>query len=265
MAVIVEKSPQVRYRAMGGSLMPEDTERAQRLDKLLEKRLRQLKADLESKHLMPRSQGKGSLQTYWMVGQALREVAKHEELLVSAELPLLWVAAKQMYLPKELLYEDRGPYREHLYYCYRLSAYPLPLAKKMNWGEWVTIFDSAGINQEPRFDKWFQAKLKGEGSGISREQIRTFVPCLNKMLKDISIEDLEDDELFNCYEASWSLMQLWLEKTDGSPSHGADRLELQSAIEAMMPNLDDVMTGKQTPAEYAAATLRMTETTESEE
>jgi hypothetical protein len=220
--------------------------------------MEKLVKELADGELMPEAKGKGSLLTYWTLGRALRDVTAHTELFREAELPLLWRAANEMYVPDKLKYAERGPYREHLWYCYRLASYLKKLAEKMYWGEWVTIFDSSSINQEPRFDIWFQEKLRSVKERVSREQIRIFVPCVNKMLSDIYIADLTQDELFNCYEASWQIMEQWLVKSKAK-NYRVGRNELQDAIEAALGKLDSVMSGEMCPTNYAAEVLKLAE------
>ena len=250
MTVLIKKIPKA-YQSLGGSgSTEEDRKKADRLDELLEGRIQALLKDLEEQELMPRQAGKGSILTYWMLGRTLREVAVHRELFDEAELPLLWQNAK-LYIPEKLLYRKRGPYREHLWYCYRLGSYPKGIAERMNWGEWVTIFDSMGINQEPRFDDWFVSKLSKEQTRISREQIRIFAPSVNTMLGNVDIQELSDSELTNCYEACWSIMKQWFHYKQQDEDYGVGRKEIQVGINELLGKLDLVMAGELPPEMFA--------------
>ena len=255
MTVLIKKGPPPRYQSIGGpGSTEEDREKADRLDQLLARHISDLVTDLTGLKLMPRGKGGGSVLTYWYLGSALRNVISNDDLIKLEELPLLWRAANENYIPDELKYADRGPYREHLYYCYRLASYARDMVQKMNWGEWVTIFDSAGINQEPRFDAWFRDKLLSHKGRISREQIRVFAPCVNTMLGDIVVEDLAIEQLHRCYEAAWHLMELCL-NTNATKTHVIGRNDLQKAIEAGLGKLDAVMTGDTSPLEYARVVM----------
>lgn len=257
MAVLVRKDPDRRYQKIGGvGTSQAEREQADRLDLRLEKRVTKLIADLHQKGLMPKQQGKAGLLTYWEVGCALREVAESDDFPQKAELPLLWRNAK-MYLPKEVLYKERGPYREHLWYCYRLAGYPKELAHKMKWGEWVTIFDSSGINEEPRFDNWFQQKLSNQEERIERTQIRMFAPCVNKLLGDVDVNSLSDSELFNCYEAGWQIASIWHSRKISDPNYVAERTGVQRSIEENFAVLDKVMDGGVSPSDFALQILQV--------
>jgi len=254
-AILVRKEPERRYQKIGaiGTSQPE-RDQADRLDARLEKRVIKLVDTLNDKGLMPKKQGKGSLLTYWEIGRALREVADSDDFPHKAELPLLWRNAK-MYLPKEVLYKQRGPHREHLWYCYRLGGYPKNLVRKMKWGEWVTIFDSPGINQELRFDQWFEEKLSLQKKTVAREQIRMFAPCVNKLLGNIDVNELTNSELFNCYEAAWQISSSWHTKKTSDPSYAVKREDIQKHIESKFALLDKVMDGSVSPNDFASEIL----------
>ena len=251
MAILVSKKNGRRYQIVGGiGLSQADREQADRLDAQLEKKIAELIDDLSKRGLMPSEKGGGSLQAYWELGRILRIVADGRDFPHQAELPLLWQNAK-IYLPESLLYANRGPYREHLWYCYRLGGYPETLVGKMNWGEWVTVFDSSGINQEPRFDAWFQRKLGRIEFKLERDWIRMFTSCINEMLGNIDSGDLKDQELFNCYECAWEIAARWWAAKKGAASYTPDRKGIQKVIADNLGMLDQIMEGKVTPREYA--------------
>jgi len=256
MAVLVSKEHERRYQAIGSlGISQSEREQADRLDAKLEKRLEKLTNSLTIKNLIPQKKGKGTLLAYLEVGNALRDVTQNEsDFPYKAELPLLWQNAK-MYIPQELLYKDRGPYREHLWYCYRLGGYPRKLSQKMKWGEWVTIFDSPGINQEPRFDQWFEEKLSLQAKTVPREQIRMFAPCVNKLLCNIDIHALTKAELFNCYEAAWQIASSWHAKKTSDPIYNTKRENVQKSIEGKFALLDKVMDGVISPDDFASEIL----------
>jgi hypothetical protein len=251
MAILVSKKNGRRYQIVGGiGLSQADREQADRLDAQLEKKIADLIDALSKRGLMPSEKGGGSLQAYWELGRILRIVADSRDFPHKAELPLLWQNAK-IYLPESLLYANRGPYREHLWYCYRLGGYPETLVGKMNWGEWVTVFDSSGINQEPRFDGWFQRKLDRIESKLERDWIRMFTSCINEMLGNIDSGDLKDQELFNCYECAWEITGKWWAEKRGISGYTISRKEIHKAISDNLGMLDQVMEAKVTPKEFA--------------
>jgi len=251
MAVLVAKTPQKRYQIIGGiGLSQPDREQADRLDRQIEIRIGELIQSLTQQGFMPAEKGRGSLRAYWELGSALRAVSDSADFPHKAELPLLWRNAK-LYIPEELLYQDRGPYREHLWYCYRLGGYTESLVSKMKWGEWVTLFDSNGINQEPRFDVWFQQKLSSIASQLDREFIRMFAPCVNEMLGNIDSCDLTASELHNCYESAWQITAAWYSLKERNSDYPVGRKEIQRAISDNLGMLDQIMEGQIATEQYA--------------
>jgi len=256
--VLISKEPNRIYQSLGSlSATQQDCSKADKLDHVLEQRIKRLLKDLKRKGLTPEKAGRGSTAAYWEVGTALHDVADNRKLLDKAELPLFWQNAK-MYIPAELRYRERGPYREHMWYCYRLGGYPGELAGKMSWGEWVTIFDSTGINQELRFDGWFKAKLSEQQEHVGRSWIRMFAPCVNAVLGNIYTHDLSESELFFCYEAAWQVVgeaHTLKHKRGDKGNYFVGRRELQASIKSNMALLGAVMEGTLSAADYARKIL----------
>lgn len=252
MPVLVAKQPHPRYQTIGGlGLLSEaDKEQADRLDELLAQRLDELQKTLTASGRMPKQKGKASLIAYWELGRAIRDVAETDAFPNRAELPLLWKNAK-MYLNEVLLYKERGPRREHLWYCFRLAGYPQQLARRMKWGEWVTIFDSPSINQEARFDDWFQRQLESLSGDVDRAHIRVFAPCINAMLRNIDLSALSDAELHPCYSAGWELANRWRAQIEQGARGAIPAKEIRTAVEAKIVRLDDVMGGELSAQEFA--------------
>lgn len=256
MTVLIKKEPNRIYQSLGALTSTDrDRNRADRLDRLLQRKILKLNKDLKRRKLFPKKGKKGGIETYWEVGKTLRDIADQSNLLDKAELPLFWQNAK-MYIPEELLYRERGPYREHLWYCYRLAGYPKDLVNKMSWGEWVTIFDSTGINQEIRFDEWFKDKLLQQKEHIDRSWVRLFAPCVNTMLGKIYTNDLADNELFACYEAAWEVVhQVHKKKSGGLIQTKQLQLSLMSNVRLMGKLMDASLS----PSEYAAKIMASVE------
>ena len=72
------------------------------------------------------------------------------------------------------------------------------------------------------------------------------------MLGNIELGALTRAELFNCYEAAWQLALLWHSRTEVTAPNRAD---VQRAVGEHLVRLDDVMQGKLSPQEFAAAVL----------
>lgn len=190
------------YGILGSS--NEDRARADKLDEYLKNRVIELTKNFEKEGIILDEVKSGTVCLYWRLGKVLREILYKSGLVDPVEKSLLWLNAK-IHIPAVLIKEDRGPERNHLEYCCRLGGFSKEKAEKINWGEWVYLFDSPGINKEKRFDIWFEKKIDQKDSDLSRISIRVFVQCLNNMIGNIETDDLIDEELFHCYDAAWLL------------------------------------------------------------
>lgn len=76
------------------------------------------------------------------------------------------------------------------------------------------------------------------------------------MLGRIHIVDLTRDELFNCYEAAWNIMEQWTVESKAE-GYNVSRQEIQNAIETQFGKLDAVMSGDLLPTEFASAIIRL--------
>jgi hypothetical protein len=120
--------------------------------------------------------------------------------LVKREEQVYFEKNVRLHAPSVFLAKDRSADRRHIDYCMRLASYDKEKAMKMKWGEWVELFDR---NKEARFDEWFDDKTASENKILKRKFIRRFTKAKNAILQGIETKDLEGDELYRCYEASW--------------------------------------------------------------
>ncbi len=125
----------------------------------------------------------------------------------------------------------------------------------MSWGEWVTIFDSTGINQELRFDGWFKTKLSQSQERLSRSWIRQCAPCVNSILGNIYTHDLTDTELFSCYEAAWQIVRKTHERKEKQGSLMIGRKEIQASVKSNLRLLGAVMEGTLSAHKYSSKIL----------
>ena len=196
----------------------EERQRARELDDLLKTGLEKLAKKLIRSKVL-KKQGKGNVKAYWELGELLRRIFESKardgaNLVDKSEKHLFWLNIS-IHTPKYLTAKNRGANRNHIEYCFRLAGLPQEKALRMNWGEWVYLFDSPNINKEHRFDRWFETKIDDKYNEITREVIRLFAKCINAILNKIETKDLNNDELIRCYEGAW-LLALTITKSNKS-------------------------------------------------
>jgi hypothetical protein len=193
-----------------------DMTRARQLDDLLQSKLTSLKQRLTKAKLLKKN-AKGNVDLYWELGKVLRDIFYDSGLIDPSEKHLYWLNAR-LHVPEELLAKDRGPNRLHLEYCFRLAGFPKDKATRMNWGEWVYLFDSPQINREQRFDKWLEVKMQDELDKFNRDDIRILAQSINGLLGDMETKDLSDEQLRRCYDAAWFIKENFRKKARELPN-----------------------------------------------
>lgn len=207
MTVIVgyDKSGNAIYRSITGvGSSEDDRERAIKLDQLIKDELNELDVRLKKSRNKSSSGSKNKVEAYWEFGVVLRKILSRTELISPSEKALFWLNVKN-HAPKKLLAKDRGPNRIHVEYCFRLAYYPKEIALKREWSEWVYLFDSPFVNNEMRFEKWDLNKIKNKPEKIGRDLTRLFIQCLNSILNNVNTNDLNENELYRCYDGAWLL------------------------------------------------------------
>ena len=233
-----QKGSPVYRSAKGAGSLETEREKARQLDALLKKEFSALGKKLNLKENFQADVG-----GYWELGLVLRNIFYKSKLVDSKEKYLYWVNAA-MHAPKVLMAKDRGPNRLHLDYCFRLANFKKEKAKQLNWGEWVYLFDSSGINREARFDVWLEKKMQ-QKHDFTREDIRLLSQCINKLLGKIETSDLDDEQLFRCYEAAFSLKERLKEIDKGN------RDMIKTGIDIHFGRFGDVIKGKLQPEAFA--------------
>ena len=76
---------------------------------------------------------------------------------------------------------------------YLLSHLDIETTKKLNWGEWQTLFDRVICREDPRIFEWVDS-LDGK---ISRDDWRSFMKILNMYCSNIDTSVFSDEE-FKC-------------------------------------------------------------------
>jgi hypothetical protein len=256
MTVIVKYSidgkPEYRSaRGVGSS----ETERlqAKKLDALLYTRLAELKSDMFKKKILNKG-GKGSVESYWELGFVLREIFYESNFIHHTEKSLFWLNAN-LHIPKELSAKDRSPNRMHIEYCFRLAGFDKNMAIKMNWGEWVYLFDSPGINKENRFDAWFQNKIMSNESKQTRHEIRNLAQIINNLIGKIETKDLNDEQLLRCYDTSWDIKER-LNIDESKLSNDKLKNILKQSIKMNYRIFGEVIIGKFSIPEFVSIVLK---------
>lgn len=251
MAIVVGHSkgvPEFRS-AQGAGTSESERKRALELDALLKERLAILASRLKKDGILS-SKSKGDVEIYWYFGAELRDIFLNSGLADPRERRYFYMAVR-LHADKAFLAKDRSPARGHVDYCFRLGGFPKGRALSMKWGEWVYLFDSPGINSEPRFDAWLQRHLERLGEQLSRTAIRCLAQCVNSIVSKIETRDLSDEELFRLYDGAWALAELLLR--DKPTEVGAEfAARIRAAVQGRYTLVGKLLTNALSPADFSA-------------
>jgi hypothetical protein len=211
LAIITEKYSDGKSRTVRTTapLSSELREQADRLDSRLRKQIEHLETNLIAGGLLDAHipatgsiKPRGSVTLWHAVGRELVRIAKEAHVGSARERRWLWEAIDNLYASERLKRASRGKTRMHFEYCFRLAQFPLELASKMNWSEWVYFFDSLTVREEPRADKWLRGRLQAE-STLDRRTFRRFTENLNRRIRKMDTSILSTRELFDIYDTIW--------------------------------------------------------------
>lgn len=197
MAVVVSQSEngdKIYRSANGVDISVVEKDNADDLDQKIVSSFEHLINELVSKSYFEKRE---KVKIYWLLGKLTNSLL-FDAALPKSEVSYFFENIK-LRLPKNLAAKDRGPNREHIKYCHRLGTYDESTATTLKWSEWVYLFDSASINNETRFDKWFNMVLKEESSFFDRTNVRLIGKILNTFFYRLETSDLSDVELERCY------------------------------------------------------------------
>jgi hypothetical protein len=211
-AIITEKYGDGRAKTIR-STIPLSTElrkQAERLDSKLQRRMQELEAKLIGEGLLgqdiPRAgspKSRGSVDLWYSVGKQLSGIVKEERIKGPRERRWVWEAIENLHATERVKRASRGRTRMHFEYCYRLGQFPVEVAKKMHWSEWVYFFDSLTVREEPRADKWLRIKIQ-QDAAVDRIMFRRFTENLNKRIRRMDTSVLSEKELAHVYDQVWS-------------------------------------------------------------
>lgn len=218
-AVITQKDAEGHVKTIRCTtfLTPELQAQAEALNKRLGKRIPAIEKELVNMELLEKNipknestQGRGDVLLWHTLGKKLRVLCEEEGIVGRRERRWLWEAIENIYATKRIKRAGRGRTRVHFEYCFRLARFRIEFAEQVNWSEWVTFFDSRTVREELRIDDWLETLVE-DGKKINRQLFRKFVERLNKRVKNLDTSELNNQELFKIYKATWNETKLALQ------------------------------------------------------
>ena len=258
MAVIVGKDERGNYifsSSKGAGTSDEERRKATELNNLVIRSVTESYGRMSKLGIVLEKNARNKVEAYWEFGATLGNLFLNSGLVDNTEKKLFWMNV-EMNTREELLAKNRGPNRIHVAYCFRLAGYPKELALKREWSEWVFLFDSPTVNSEDRFDRWDASQLKTDSSYPSRENTRSFIRCLNSVLKNVETRELSDEELFRCYEGSNRLSRALVSFSSIRQSENLS-IEAKNRVHDNRRFVSELMDGRIDPDDFARKILQV--------
>lgn len=198
MAVIVRKRAIINGKEIimtpflgEGKLTKEDMEKAKKLDRYLEQKMKQIFEEMKKEKLFHTN----ALRKWHALGKKLSFV--DDKLLVNAEdvnNRYIWRAIRQ-HCPTELLPRGtkktdvgattgarrEGKKYDHLHYCYQCGKYSWEDINWVgNWFNWITLMESPGLMRDPRVIPAEKQIVKSLRRTITKNEFRALAKSLRK-------------------------------------------------------------------------------------
>jgi len=198
MAVIIRKKVIINGKEIimtpvlgEGKLSREDIEKAKKLDKYLEQKMKKIFKEMKGGGFLDMK----ALRKWHALGRKLSFVDNRS--LVNAEdvkNGYIWLAIRQ-HCPLELLPKStkrtdvgattgarrEGKKYDHLHYCYQCGKYNWKdISWVGDWFNWITLMESPGLMRDPRVIPLMKEIVNSLGRPLSKKEFRAFAKSLRK-------------------------------------------------------------------------------------
>lgn len=195
------------YKSPSFVVTKDEEKRAEKLDKFIEAKIREVKRAVQEKGFLGLKKKKGVLELWYLVGKNLQFV-DNTKLVPQEDKQFVWEAV--WYHVKKIAPElipgkqrkRRGTYRDHFLQCYKLGKFPWRVIKRGGgWSEWQEFFDSRTINEDCRILEWLFRKIESEPP--KDYWLKSFYRLLKQKFFGKVTEVLSDKDLFQELELVW--------------------------------------------------------------
>ena len=185
---------ELAYRGTGKPT-PDQIKRAEKLDKFLSQRMKEISNELNEKGFLDKKQG--NIIRWYLVGKRLASFIEDPQI-VSPEVRqqdfYIWIAIEQN-TPIELLPNQENKERKntltkrnHYRLCYKVSKFPEKTVKLHTWREWVEILESPAILEDDRIFDWLIKTMAKNPNVKLRELARAMRNKLKKLYTKVFSE-----------------------------------------------------------------------------
>jgi hypothetical protein len=182
-----------------------EKEQAERLDQLIETKMRETVKEMEDRGLMKLKGRRGVIELWYNVGKHLHFVSDGT-IVSDDDRDFIWQAlydhAGELHPGKSRI--DR-PESNYFRYCFLVSQFDWGFVKLSDWTSWVEFFDSKRIREDRRIIDWLMSRSKEKPSkswveftkGSRQDWIRKLTKPIRHRFRNRATVELTKEELFS--------------------------------------------------------------------
>ena len=191
------------YKTKPGRLLTnEEKKKAEKLDLLLEKKIKDIEEEMKNKGLMALKGKKGEAHRLWYeVGKRL-DFIMDTSIVAAEDREYIWRAiydhVRELHKGPVPERARITPERSHFSYCYKLSRFSWEFVDSAgDWASWSEFFDRKETKNDSRIIEWLGKKAKeGNVSGM-RNWLRPLTKAIHKEFMNKDTTAFNNEELDN--------------------------------------------------------------------
>lgn len=178
-------------------LTREAKEQAEKLDLLLQEKMKEIETAITKKNLLRLKGTRGVVKLWYEVGKSL-SFANDPNTVLLEDQKYIWRAIYDHagnLIPGPGRSRAEHYERNHFRYCSLLANFDWDFVKAAgNWRSWVEFFDSEKIREDPRIIEWLQKRSSEQPNQEWKEFAEGAKPSMFRRLTKAIRQDLKDKE-----------------------------------------------------------------------
>jgi len=221
MAVIVREEKYIEgkkytvkvYKTRPGKLVTDDEKKkAERLDSILERKVKEIEQELEDCGLLTLKGKKGKVLNLWYETGKRLGFVMDSSLIAVGDREFVWRAiydhARKLAPGPISERVKRDPETSHFSYCFKLSQFPWDFVEMAgDWTSWSEFFDRKETRNDPRIIKWLGKKAKESNVQARQNWLRPLTRAIHEELGNKDTTVFSQDELYDSLERLFKKMK----------------------------------------------------------
>jgi len=173
-------------------------ENAQKLDKYLHEKMKEIENLIKKKNIISLKGKPGVIRLWYEIGKRLSFVYD-EKIIQPEDRKYVWRAlydhAGELIPGAPKIRANERWWSSHFFYCYQIGLFPWSFVKAAgNWTAWVEFLDSQRIRRDERIVKWLGSEAKKVQAG-KQDWLRKLTQSVRHAFMNRNTMRLTTDEL----------------------------------------------------------------------